>query len=273
MANIKKHKKEIISVLSIVIIISLAVVGTLSYFTDSRTITNTFIVGKGVYIVLSEPKWEEAYPGGVARNIEPGQHIEKDPSVWAFGDDCWVRIKLTLKDLNDNAITDEKAEILFSMINGFNDDFVLDDGYSDAVNGIKYYNYKYILTADDGPKTLFTGVDIPDFWSMADCIKFGDFKIIVTAEAIQSAGFEDNQAEAFEALHDDWLSSGLKKSGDKKAVKAFNEEIPEERTAEVLTEENLITEEITTKTESITEEEMMTEESDTGEIIEEETFE
>lgn len=46
---------------------------------------------------------------------------------------------------------------------------------------------------------LFTDIVIPTHWTAREVEKAGDFQIIVSAQAIQSAGFAD-QAEAFSAL-------------------------------------------------------------------------
>lgn len=46
---------------------------------------------------------------------------------------------------------------------------------------------------------LFTAIAIPTHWTAADMEKVGDFQLLLSAEAIQSAGFSDSKA-AFSAL-------------------------------------------------------------------------
>jgi len=201
MKRFQQFKKEIYIASALILVLCLAIGGTWAYFTDRQTASNVFTVGGGVFIALIEPEWERNYPDGIASNIAPGQRIDKDPTVQAYGDDCWVRIKLSLKDFSNNQITGQKAQTIWSMIDGFSPEFILDEHFSDSEIGVRYYNYYEILTNESGWKTLFTSVYVPDTWSANETEALGSFKIVVTAQAVQAAGYEDDQDGAMEALH------------------------------------------------------------------------
>jgi len=195
-----KKRKIIIVLLALLGIAVLSIVGTMAYFSNTATFKSVFVIGDGVEIELTEPLWQQDYPNGVAEFSDPGQVIRKDPTVNNLGSDCWVRFKLELKDANGNMITGNQANDIWSLIDDWNSEFVLDSNYSDSDNGIRYYNYTKILKQGANPQTLFEKIEIPSSWTMSRIENLGTFKIMVYAQAIQTAGFENNPAGAFEEL-------------------------------------------------------------------------
>jgi len=196
----EKKKKIIVLLLSLFMIALLAIAGTIAYFSHTESIKNVFVIGEGVEIELTEPTWDLDYPSGVANFSSPGQVIRKDPTIQNLGSDCWVRFKLELKDQNGAMITGSKADDIWDLIDEWNSEFVLDNNYSDSENGIRFYNYTNILKEGSNPQTLFENIKIPQSWTASRIEALATFKIIVSAQAIQAAGFEDNPEAAFEAL-------------------------------------------------------------------------
>ncbi len=68
--------------------------GTVAYFTDTDSATNTFTLGN-VDIELIEPNWDSTGAAAAAQNILPGAVIAKDPKVQNVGtSDAYVFIKV-----------------------------------------------------------------------------------------------------------------------------------------------------------------------------------
>lgn len=110
----KKSGKKVISAIGVISIIAAASIGTIAYFTDSDTATNTFTVGS-VNVTLDEAKVNEVGEPveGTTRVTEntyhllPGEEYTKDPTlhIEAGSADCYVYVTV------DNQVADiEKAE-------------------------------------------------------------------------------------------------------------------------------------------------------------------
>jgi len=111
-------KKKILAACLVVCLLATAVIGTtLAYFTDTKTVTNTFTTGN-VAITLDETKvgtdgkpveGEGAgrFTTGNAYHLLPGHTYIKDPTIHvaAGSEDCYlfVEVNNTLKDLESKA--------------------------------------------------------------------------------------------------------------------------------------------------------------------------
>ena len=69
-----KKKQTIIA--AVVLMLVLLVGGLIAYFTDTKSVTNTFTIGK-VKIKLEEPNWDETK----AKDLMPKQEVKKDPKI------------------------------------------------------------------------------------------------------------------------------------------------------------------------------------------------
>jgi predicted ribosomally synthesized peptide with SipW-like signal peptide len=69
-----KKKQTIIA--AVVLMLVLLVGGLIAYFTDTKSVTNTFTIGK-VKIALSEPNWV----ANDATNLMPNEEVNKDPQI------------------------------------------------------------------------------------------------------------------------------------------------------------------------------------------------
>lgn len=221
-----KKKSILVAGLSVMIIASMAIAGTLAYFTDKKTATNTFTVGN-VVITLDEAKVEKgngdtwiATPGAdrVTENtytgVYPGAELPKDPTVTvgANSSDTYVRVKVT--------VSHAAAWKAACAAHGITDLTAIFGGYVDAdweraaitENTQDYtitYVYNYVgganagrLAAAGSTGALFTSVTIPAAFTGAELAAIGannGFTMNIVADAIQAEGFADVTA-AFAAF-------------------------------------------------------------------------
>ena len=188
------NKRKILLLAAILLMVAvLGIGGTLAYFTDDDTATNTITVGN-VKIDLEEPSWDEEN----AEDSYPGQVLEKDPQVKNTGKNpCFIRIEATGWDsLIDAGLSDEK--IKYSTAGEVDE---LGEGW------VEYDGYFYYLTAVEGGKqttALFDQIVIP-----TDVVNDGTgdgYDIVITAHAVQAQGatFEDAANPTVEEL-DAWF--------------------------------------------------------------------
>jgi predicted ribosomally synthesized peptide with SipW-like signal peptide len=192
-----KNRKNLIAILAILIVATIAIGGTLAYLTDTQTITNTFTVGD-VEIELEEPNWVE--PDA----IFPGMSYPKDPTITAVRGEMFMRVILEFRCQETGALLNaERAAMVSSILHyaatdsRFNTaDFTLDAARSSGA--VEVFNFNGVFEEGD-VVTLFDSVEIPNTWDRDDLRFLGDFEIVVIAQAIQTAGFAD-AAAAFTAL-------------------------------------------------------------------------
>lgn len=188
-------KKKIVSVCLVVCLLATAIIGTtLAYFTDDKSVTNTFTTGD-VTIKLDETDvgtdgvatGEGRKEEGNAYHLLPGKTYTKDPMVTvnAGSEECYVfvRVDNTLADLESNA--EGYTSIAKQMDN--NGWALLDPDGDQTV-----FVYKSTVTASEGD------VVIPVFGSftidadLETVAEPGDIEI--TAYAVQAEGFTSAQA-------------------------------------------------------------------------------
>lgn len=71
-----KKKTILVAAIAVMLVAALVVGGTLAYFTDTKSVTNTFTVGN-VAIKLEEPNWKANEP----HTLVPGASYAKDPTI------------------------------------------------------------------------------------------------------------------------------------------------------------------------------------------------
>lgn len=194
-------KKSIISICLVVAIAFVAIGGaTLAYFTDNESASNVFTVGN-VDITLEEPSWDP--PTAVV----PGITYPKDPTVENVGkNDSWVRVSCTVSDYAAFKAACDAHQVtdLTTIFGGFDDSkwtlakAPVIDTEADTITYSYYYNTILKVGANTG--ALFTSVTVPSSFTNVEMAAIGDdFTIDVTADAIQSEGF-DTVAAAFAAF-------------------------------------------------------------------------
>ena len=237
MKKLFKSKKAFsLTLLSLALIAVIVIGGSAAYFTDQDEVTNVFTMGK-IDIGLEEPGWNETDGLGMF----PGSVKTKDPTVTAVEGQSYMRIRMELTDANGSPITDanrislilatlfydkdfqedspnitvgefyQTQELDALLVSGkvlpeFNADDFIFAGNETGKPGVRYYNYKGIFDADiPSVAVLFTNVVVPADWDNEEVEILqganGGYKILLTAEAIQSAEMA-NAAAAFTALNE-----------------------------------------------------------------------
>ena len=197
----KKRSKVMLTALCAVLLVVGSVFGTVAYFTDSEAVTNTFTVGQ-VKITMDEADTDNSTPGENDRDVAnqyhliPGQTIKKDPTIHVDADSeaCWLFVKVenglaayeAATTTGENAYTNLAGQIQ-----------IVANGWT-LLEGNVYYQPYTKGQADktvevfeefkiDGMANTVTGWDkvTPDN---------DETKIVVTAYAVQAAGFETAQA-------------------------------------------------------------------------------
>lgn len=219
-----KKKSILVAGLSVMIIASMAIAGTLAYFTDKQTATNTFTVGN-VAITLDEAKvnkdgdeWvEDTTAARVTENeytgVYPGAVLPKDPTVTvgANSSDTYVRVKVTVSHAaawkaacEAHDITD-LADIFKGHVEADWRRAAITNNADDTIT----YVYNYVggteegrLSASGTTGALFTSVTIPAVFTgdeLADIGAEEGFTMNIVADAIQAEGF-DSVTAAFAAF-------------------------------------------------------------------------
>ena len=206
-------KKVALTAAAVALVGTLAVGGTLAWFTDTETATNVVTMGK-VDILLKEDGGTDGNkvtsPEGLEyKNVMPGDKFQKAVSIENKGNDAYVRVKIVvsgnnviLKSLVDKKVVDSKEEpnkdndITF-LKKGDNKFNALDLNWTKGtINGedVCYaYVPTFLLSDEKTEETIFDKIQIPGAeWGN----EYVDqkFNIKVVADAIQSKNFDDAAA-------------------------------------------------------------------------------
>ena len=209
-----------------VLLVFASVIGTLAYLTDTKTVTNTFTVGK-VDIELKESRTvnnvSEDTASGFEYHLLPGLKYEKKALVTVIGksESAYVRINMTIH--NADKVTallanNQTVEALFATndVSGFNSnnwDFTISDVSSDNTILVEF-RYKGAVEKSDDNTTLaapFTHLVIPSSATneqlaalVPDTANGDPFKIVIEANAIQTAGIEADTTNGLSAVDVAW---------------------------------------------------------------------
>lgn len=181
-------RKILLLALSLCMVAILAVGGTLAYFTDEATKTNTFTVGN-VDIDLTEPKWDEDGSGD-APDVYPGEPLAKDPTIENIGaNPCFVRVKVEgLDQFTTEFGEDAMITLRYKYADGYN---TTDWTY---YNGYYYYNKVLATEADAGNEYNqgLTYITTPVFDQIVMPTQLTNNAeaepVVVTAYAVQAQG-------------------------------------------------------------------------------------
>lgn len=215
----KNLKKVLVAASLCAAISATAIAGTLAYFTDTETKTNTFTVGD-LSIVLDEPNWVDQN----ATNVVPGRTISKDPGVTIEKDSVasYVRVVVEMPAVvyaNSNFYhSNNNALVLF---NEQSEDLTVNEDASDLINE---ETVKVVLDYGVQPSTYDGDVDLGNIFesitfsgditnqdgdALYAAMAAGNWNIKVTAYATQAEGFEMTGADAaFAAAFDEFKSIG-----------------------------------------------------------------
>ena len=216
-----KKKSILMAAIAVMLVAVLVVGGTLAYFTDTKSATNTFTVGD-VKIKLDESNVNDPNGDRVTSNeytdVFPGIQYKKDPVVTNTGkNDAYVRAVVTIENgmnwmglYNENVWTAPQEEAFMKLIcdklgAGWSIENIAyvtnaERGSTDFVATLKYTG---VLKSGDATSAMFENVMLPTNATANDIAtrvaQNGVFHIDVVAQAIQADGFDTWEA-AFTAF-------------------------------------------------------------------------
>ena len=216
-----KKKSILMAAIAVMLVAVLVVGGTLAYFTDTKSATNTFTVGD-VKIKLDESNVNDPDGDRVTSNeytgMLPGIQYKKDPVVTNTGKNgAYVRAVVTIENgmnwmglYNENVWTAPQAEAFKKLISNkmgeggsleaYNNDTNEQRGSTDFVAVLKYDG---VLAAGKATTAMFENIMLPTNATASDITtrvaQNGVFHIDVVAQAIQADGFT-SWNDAFKAF-------------------------------------------------------------------------
>ena len=182
-------KKKILAACLVVCLLATAVIGTtLAYFTDTKTVTNTFSSGN-VTITLDEapvgPDGQATTGNRVTTNnykLYPGKEYDKDPTITvaAGSEDCYlfVRVVNGLADLEaagDTTIAKQMENNGWTLVDGETNVYMQSGIYSAEARAVVFETFTI-----DKAETATTLADAEN--------------VVITAYAVQAEGFLTAQA-------------------------------------------------------------------------------
>lgn len=213
-------KKKIVIVALVVCIFAMSIASaTLAYFTDEKSITNTFTVGNveikldenvvkqdvtnGNYVANGTERTESGFD--VPTSLFPMQNISKDPTITVTGsENAYIGAVITIKNganklanadvskmliTGDNSTVDAKAVNVDAFLVGLIDANTATVKYKKVGTDVKVYVVVTAAQAKDAKVVLFNSVQINKDWNNAEMANLSDLEIVVEAYAVQTAGF------------------------------------------------------------------------------------
>ena len=204
-------KKKLALTATAALLGTLAVGGTLAWFTDTETATNVITTGnvdvkitenlpteeeqeKGKY--TAEKSQEDGVDGIVYGGIEPGTILKKDPVIQYIGvSDAYIRFKINVEVQNADgtAASSDAAKKVKDDIRFFKGDLDVTEAVYDSTKDFQYTTVVYqtgdyvdFFTADDN-HTLFDSVQFSGGNELADA----GIRITIQADAIQADNLPD----------------------------------------------------------------------------------
>lgn len=207
----RKLRKILLTICSAMLLVCLSVGATVAYLTDTKTITNTFTVGK-VKITLDEAaikqengNWVEdstkARVKGNEYHLLPGMSYAKDPTVTVKADseEAYVRVLVTVNKRQelDKLFMDHNYDIK-NIVTGISDDWTVAMVSTDENNN-RIYELRYKSTVAPSDKDtvlddIFEGIKMPGDIVNAELATISGLTIEVVAHAIQADGFDTADA-------------------------------------------------------------------------------
>lgn len=189
----KTARKVLMLILCVALLVSATVMGTLAYLTSQDTVTNTFSVGN-VKIDMDETDVDDSTPNKDrdtenAYRLLPGQEYTKDPiiTVDPASEDAWVFIQV-VNEIADIEADENKVA-----------DQIVANGWTELEAGV-YYK-KVLKTDTDKSLEVFETVTIGESVNNTTLAAYEGKTVVVTAYAIQVAGFETDVEGAWDAVY------------------------------------------------------------------------
>ena len=205
-------KKLTLVVTCIVLVAAMVIGGTLAYFTDSKTATNTFTMGN-VNIKLDETDIKNPEGDRVTSNaydVYPGEVVTKDPIVHNTGKNgAYIRATVNVynwmnlvaayyPDFKETFPNDGYKAALNLLVGELGEGWSIVDVVAGDTFTIGQFDAKFVLKYDGvlaaGADTtaMFETVTIPAGIDNANADNFQSVKVV--AQAIQADGFDSWEA-------------------------------------------------------------------------------
>lgn len=205
-------KKLTLVVTCIVLVAAMVIGGTLAYFTDSKTATNTFTMGN-VNIKLDETDIKNPEGDRVTSNaydVYPGEVVTKDPIVHNTGKNgAYIRATVNVynwmnlvaayyPDFKETFPNDGYKAALNLLVGELGEGWSVVDVVAGDTFTIGQFDAKFVLKYDGvlaaGADTtaMFQTVTIPAGIDNANASSFQSVKVV--AQAIQADGFDTWEA-------------------------------------------------------------------------------
>ncbi len=223
----KTRSKALLLVLCSVVLIVATVFDTIAYLTDTENVVNTFTVGavsismdESSVNLMGQPLTADGKVAGKNDTVHrvtgvaegkdatntyhllPGHTYTKDPIIYiedATSADAYLYVKLEIGDNADLKTLLEKygkEDDLWSVLTGSTKEdwtALAVDGYNDG-SGNYLLTYKTTVNKKTEDIQLFKSITVPGEFTNEDLATLDQFKITVTAYAVQVDGFENNLA-------------------------------------------------------------------------------
>ena len=189
---------------------------SLAYFTDTKTVENTFAVGD-VTIKLDEAKVQvvdehaQLIAGERTENnqsygkLYPGFEIQKDPTITNIGSEkAFVGAKVVIS--TTIGITDANKHCFEDLLKG---GLLADAANATVSKRINANTYEIYIVykaelANSASIKLFETLSVPDNYDNVKMAQLEGMKITVTAYAVQSVGMNNGALAALQAAFDDF---------------------------------------------------------------------
>ncbi len=195
-------KKYAILLLSVAMLAAVLVGGSWAYFTDAEVDDNVVTMGH-VQITLEEPEFEKQTNSSYkVEDVMPTQVIIKDPTITVdtASEACYIRVKIVMSGFEELPADSKKTkeayyqELEEQLRVKSGNQYIAMEEFGWIKSGDYYY---YTGGAEKGickPKDVipvFSRLTIPRSWDKD--IADQEFKITISAEAVQAAHFEPTQ--------------------------------------------------------------------------------
>ena len=186
-------KRNLIIVVSLLLVAVISVGATLAYFTDqTEPVTNMFTMGT-IDATLTEPAWVPTAP----HLLMPGDSYLKDPTIniTAASQPAWVFMKVTVTDAAALQAAVGAGDLLTGIATALAPGWTLMSSYPSVAGDIATYVYGYntVVAAGASTSPIFTKITLPTtVTGVAPYLSLADgFIITATGYAIQSANVAD----------------------------------------------------------------------------------
>ena len=183
----KLNKKIVLAVASLGLVATMAVGGTLAYFTDTDAKKNEFVLGKVDISLVEDTKDLKAEKledesGINYSNVMPGDELDKNVDVKVNEDSRNAYIAVKINVVGD--FTENEEAVAAPTVD-------VKEDWIEVAEGFYVYKEAEESVAENTVVDVFDTVSVPTVWTQSH-----DFDIEITAYAVQSENVDKDTAIA-----------------------------------------------------------------------------